>query len=104
MIYNEAAPPAGARVIVDPTNTTRRKAIPADATREELLVPVFRHGRCIYAEPTLAAIRDRARDQLGHLYAGTKRLLNPHEYPVGLEPGLFELKMALVFKNRPVAA
>jgi nicotinate phosphoribosyltransferase len=104
MIYNEYAPPSGTRMIVDPSNTTRRKAIPADAAREDLLVPIFRGGVLVYEEPTLADIKARAQAQLGQLHAGTKRLLNPHEYPVGLEPGLFELKTELIFKNRPVAA
>ena len=104
MIYNEYAPPGGARVIVDPSNTTRRKAFPADATSEDLLVPIFRGGVVVYDEPTLPDIKARARVQLGLLCAGTKRLLNPHEYPVGLEPGLFDLRTELIFKNRPVAA
>jgi nicotinate phosphoribosyltransferase len=104
MIFNECAPPDGTRVIVDPNNTTRRKAMPADATSEDLLVPIFRRGQLVYAEPPLDAIRTRTQTQLGQLYAGTKRLLNPHEYPVGLEPGLFDLKTDLIFKNRPVAA
>ncbi|MDO8545546.1 MAG: nicotinate phosphoribosyltransferase [Opitutaceae bacterium] len=103
MLFNENAPP-DARVIVDPANTTRRKAMPADATEEDLLVPVFRRGVLAYDEPALAGIRARAQAQLGRLYAGTKRLLNPHEYPVGLEPGLFELKTELIFKHRPIAA
>ncbi len=104
MIYNLAAPDPAARVIIDPTNTMRRKTIPPDAAREDLLVPVFRGGKAVYAEPTLAAIRTRAHDQLGHLHAGSKRLLNPHEYPVGLEPGLFELKTDLIQKSRPATA
>lgn len=104
MIYNTYAPPAGTRVIVDPNNSTRRKAMPADATAEDLLVPVFRSGGLVYEEPRLIDIRARAQAQLAQLYAGTKRLLNPHEYPVGLEPGLFELKTELIFKKRPVAA
>ena len=104
MIYNEYAPPSAARVIVDQNNPTRRKAIPADATSEDLLVPIFRGGALVYEEPVLAAVRARAQEQLARVHAGTKRLLNPHEYPVGLEPGLFELKTGLIFKHRPVAA
>jgi len=104
MLFNEATPPAGPRVLVDPNNPTRRKVIPADATAEELLVPVFRQGELVYREPALADTRARAAAQLAHLYAGTKRLLNPHEYPVGLEPGLAELKTTLILKNRPLAA
>ena len=104
MIYNEATPPVGTRVIVDPANPARRKAIPADATAEDLLVPIFRRGVLVYAEPALAEIRARAAVQLGRLYSGSKRLLNPHEYPVGLEPRLHDLKTALILKNRPIAA
>ena len=104
MIYNEQSPAPGAHVIIDPNNPARRKAIPADATREALLVPIFRGGKLVYGEPPLAAVRARAHEQLGHLYAGTKRLLNPHEYPVGLEPTLYQLRTDLIFKNRPVAA
>ena len=102
MIFNEAAPLANERMIVDPADVTRRKALPADSATEELLVPVFRAGECVYKEPTLEEIRARAREQLGFLYSGTKRLLNPHEYPVGLEPGLFELKTRLILENRGV--
>ena len=104
MIYNEFEPPTNARVIVDPQDTTRRKAMPADATREDLLVPIFRGGKLVYREPALGDIRARAQRQLAQLYSGTKRLLNPHEYPVGLEPGLFDLRTELIFRNRPVAA
>lgn len=104
MIYNEYAPPTGSRTIVDPNNSTRRKAMSADAKTEDLLVPIFRHGVLLYDEPPLADIRAHAQRQLGQLHAGAKRLLNPHEYPVGLEPGLFDLKTRLIFKARPVAA
>lgn len=104
MIYNVYAPPAASRILVDPNNNMRRKAIPADATTEELLVPIFQNGVLIYDEPPLVEIRARAQRQLAQLHAGSKRLLNPHEYPVGLEPGLFELKTKLIFKARPVAA
>ncbi len=102
MIYHEPAPSA-ARVIVDPNNPTRRKEMPATATREDLLVPIFRGGALVYAEPPLPAIRARTQAQLAMLHAGTKRLLNPHEYPVGLEPALSALKTDLILQHRPVA-
>jgi nicotinate phosphoribosyltransferase len=104
MIYNEGAPPTDARVIVDPNNSTRQKPIPAEASRQDLLVPVFKRGTLVYSEPTLAEIQTYAKTQLGYLHAGTKRLLNPHEYPVGLEPGLFDLRHDLILRNRPVEA
>lgn len=102
MIFNEGKPPAGPRVIVDPGNPLRQKAIPEDAAAQDLLVPVFRRGKLVYREPSLEEVRNRVQDQLAQLHPGLKRLLNPHEYPVGLEPGLFQLKMDLVARNRPV--
>lgn len=104
MVFDEAGPPPASHTIVDPNNTARRKAFPPDAVRETLLVPIFRAGRPVYAEPALADIRTRAQRQLACLHAGTKRLLNPHEYPVGLEPGLFELRTRLILERRAVAA
>ena len=95
--------PGDARVIVDPNNATRRKIIPDDAARDDLLVPIFREGSLVYDEPPLTAIQARTPAQLARLHAGTKRLLNPHEYAVGLEPGLFDLKTRLILKHRSTA-
>lgn len=105
MIVNEADRSGLlSRTLIDPRDVTRRKLIPGEATVEDLLVPVFRGGELVYVEPTLLHTRERAETQLRHLHAGIKRLLNPHEYPVGLEPRLHDLKMQLVLRNREVAA
>lgn len=98
MIFNEAAPPAPAapRVLVDPTGEFRRKTVPDDASAEDLLVPVFRRGRCVYDSPPPTASRARTLAQLRALHPGHKRLLNPHEFPAGLELGLHDLRAALV--------
>ena len=98
MIYDELAPPdaQAPRVVVDPANELRRKTIDADAVAEDLLVPVVRAGRRIGESPPLSDIRARTLAQLGSLHPSMKRLLNPHEYPAGLEIGLHELRMALV--------
>jgi len=108
MIFNEeirsgdvpAAPTS--RIIIDQTDIARRKSIPAAATHEDLLVPVFRAGRLVRENQPLEKIRARAQDQLAHLHAGTKRLLNPHEYPVGLDPALFDLRTRLILENRNI--
>jgi nicotinate phosphoribosyltransferase len=37
---------------------------------------------------------------LARFHFGIKRFINPHQYPVGLEEGLHELKTDLVLKAR----
>ena len=100
MVFDEETSPRDARSLVDPADITRRKGISAEAETEDLLVPVFRGGRLIYTQPTLASIRQRAQEQLALLHPSIKRLLNPHEYPVGLEPSLAELRTKLILERR----
>ncbi|HEY9787125.1 MAG TPA: nicotinate phosphoribosyltransferase [Candidatus Obscuribacterales bacterium] len=100
MIYNEDDPPGNESTIVDPLDMTRRKRIDQGTAFADLLVPVFRGGSQVYASPSLTAIRDYAREQLKGLHYTYKRLLNPHQYPVGLEKSLHELKTELILKER----
>ncbi len=87
-------------VIIDPLDPTRRKRIPAEATSEDLLVPIFRGGNCVYTPPPLETVRHRAQSGLARLSPGLKRFVNPHIYPVGLEQSLYDLKMQLILKAR----
>jgi nicotinate phosphoribosyltransferase len=96
-------PSAGDRAactIVDPMDPTRRKVIDPFAQHEDLLVPVFRGGRMAYTPPPLEAVRARVAEQLAGFHGGVKRFMNPHQYPVGLEEKLFDLKTDLVMKAR----
>jgi len=103
MIFDQEHPPEGQPVVIDPLDPTRRKKMPGDATREDLLVPVYRQGARVYETPTLAAIRDRAQRQLAAFHGGVKRFVNPHQYPVGLESGLHERKTQLILHARGAA-
>lgn len=86
--------------IVDPLDFTRRKHVVPGTAFEDLLVPVFRGGKRVYPEPALVDIRQRALDQLAMFHTGVKRFVNPHQYPVGLELGLHELKTKLILQAR----
>jgi nicotinate phosphoribosyltransferase len=99
LIYDEALGP-GERHLVDPADITRRKRISDAAEAEDLLVPIFDEGKLVYMPPPLAASRDRTRRQLARFHGGIKRFLNPHEYPVGLELRLHQLKTELMLKAR----
>jgi len=89
--------------MVDPTDLTRRRPIPAGENWEDLLVPVFREGRVVGPRPALEAVRARVQQQLKSLHPGIKRFVNPHAYPVGLEERLFDLKTRLMLEARGVA-
>jgi len=87
-------------VIVDPSDLTRRKRIPAKASSEELLVPVFRRGKLVYDAPSLVSIRERVQQQLASFHPGIKRFVNPHQYPAGLELSLHDFKTKLILQMR----
>jgi len=86
--------------IIDPADLARRKHFAADAPHEDLLVPVIRGGERVGSSPTLRETQQRKREQLEMFHPGIKRLVNPHEYPVGLEAGLHQLKTRLVLEMR----
>ncbi|HVV01907.1 MAG TPA: nicotinate phosphoribosyltransferase [Verrucomicrobiae bacterium] len=86
--------------IVDPVDNTRRKHFEPSAKWEDLLLPVFRRGKLVYEAPPLSEVRARVQTQLARLHPGIKRLVNPHEYPAGLELGLHELKTTLILQAR----
>lgn len=87
-------------ILIDPFDMTRRKSIPKETLFVDLLVPVFRKGKCVYKSPSLQDIRDVARKSLDGFHFGIKRMLNPHRYPVGLEKSLFDLKTELILRLR----
>ena len=100
MIFDVELGAPAAPTIVDPADLTRRKEFHAGTSFEDLLVPVFRRGKRVYDPPPLTAIRRRVADQLERLHSGVKRFANPHQYPVGLELGLFDLKTRLILEAR----
>ena len=104
MIYDLSLGAGDGDTIVDPTDPTRIKRVPAGAQSEDLLVAVVRGGRVVYEEPGIERARERARDQLQHLHPAVLRFLNPHEYPAGLERCLHELRTRLILDARGHAA
>jgi len=86
--------------MIDPLDFTKRRRFDAHADFEDLLVPIFAAGQCVYDKPDIHAIRARVQAQLAALHPGVKRLVNPHTYPVGLERHLHDLKTALILERR----
>jgi nicotinate phosphoribosyltransferase len=99
-IYDEKTNIEKGCTIVDPFDMTRRRRIEANISHTDLLVPVFRQGRQIFDVHTLENSQAYARNQIAGLHDTIKRFTNPHEYPVGLEKSLFDLKTDLILKLR----
>lgn len=100
MIFNIEDNLQGESVIVDPLDMTRRKRISAGCVFNDLLVPVFVNGRQVYKLPGLPQIKSFVAKQLESFHPTYRRILNPHQYPVGLEIGLHEMKTDLILKER----
>lgn len=100
VIWDELHPRPDQWTMVDPSDPTRRKDLPADTAAEDLLVPVLRAGSQVYTPPPLATVRARTQAQLALFHPGIKRFDNPHQYPVGLEQGLHARKTALILAAR----
>lgn len=86
--------------IIDPLDPTRHKHMPDGAESTDLLEPIMRDGVIVAPEPDIQASRARAASQLASLHPGIRRFVNPHAYPVGLEPRLHELRTHLVLAAR----
>ena len=98
MIYNELNLD-NSNEMVDPLDPTRRSELNTEES-VELLVPVVREGMVQYDRPNLHEIRQRAMDQRSQFHATHLRFDNPHEYRVGLESQLLELKTELATRLR----
>lgn len=62
---------------------------------ESLIQPVMRAGKRLYDSPPLAALRERARDQLARLPHGLRTLEKGPDYPVQVSAALRDLAKAV---------
>ena len=100
MVFDERGTLAEKTTMIDPYDFTRQRTFDPRHDYEDLLQPIFRRGKPCYKVPSLEETKRRAQHQLGLLHEGTKRFVNPHTYPVGLEKKLFDEKTALILKLR----
>lgn len=100
VIFDENLGFSNDRTIVDPLDPTRQKKLNDQLTYKDLLIPIFRQGELVYPLPALKDIRAYAQEEIGHLQTGIKRFINPHEYVVGMDQKLYDLKVSLIRKIR----
>lgn len=86
--------------MIDPYDFTRQRTFEQKHEHEDLLQPIFQAGKQSYVIPPIEETKQRVKQQLAQLHSGTKRFVNPHTYPVGLEKKLFDTKTALILKLR----
>lgn len=81
--------------------TERWKSMVIDHyTAKELLVPVFKDGKCVYHSPSVMEIQAYAREQLATFWDEYKRFSRPHIYKVDLSDELYELKKKMIEEIR----
>lgn len=100
VIYDSNHTPKEEWHVLDPLDPTREKLIAKDVPHTDLLVPIFRKGKLVYKQPSLQQIRQNTVDELSRFHPGVKRFLNPHQYIVGMEKWLYDLKIGLIKKIR----
>ena len=82
--------------IIDPLDSTRQKIMKKGMPSHDLLVPIFRAGKSVYQMPSLTDIHKRTQQELSRFHVGIKRFLYPHQYIVGMENSLYNLKIDLI--------
>lgn len=83
--------------LFDPDFTWKRKTVDNFVARE-LLVPVFKKGKCVYDSPSLDEIRAYCNEQVSTLWEEVIRFENPHRYYVDFSGKLWGIKQGLIEK------
>lgn len=81
-------------VMVDPLDATRRKKV--EGHFETLLKPLVIDGKVEDIDLSARKAQKRCIEQFALLDDSIKRFMNPHEYPCGIERGLFDRRNDMV--------
>ncbi len=87
-------------MIIDPFDPTKYQRVKKAWSSHDLLIPIFRQGKCLYDLPPLSSIRANTQKELGCFHKGIKRFIYPHEYVVGMEKAFYDLKVGLIKQIR----
>ena len=84
-------------LLFDPVETWKKtKMKPGTFTIREMMVPVFRDGKCVYESPSVMEMREYCIREQNTMWEETRRLVNPHEMYVDLSKKLYDMKMELL--------
>lgn len=82
------------------THSTRCDARKMEGEFETLLKPLVKAGKLEDVDLSARTARARCTQQLACLDDSIKRFMNPHEYPCGIERGLFKKRDEIVIATR----
>ena len=99
LLSDEPTPDGSDYVIFDPEHTWKRKTV-TNYYAIELLVPVFKKGKCVYTSPDTEKIRTYCAEQIEGLWDEVKRFENPHNYYVDLSQKLWNIKNDLLNEHK----
>ena len=86
-------------LLFDPQETWKKTLLaPGSYTMRELLVPVFKDGKCIYHSPKVMDIQKYCKEELATLWEESLRLEYPHRTHVDLSMPLWKMKNELLDK------
>jgi nicotinate phosphoribosyltransferase len=78
----------------------KKKAIPKQFRKKDLLIPIFKAGKCVYKSPALKRIREFAKKSLDSFSHSHLKFKNPKIFPVGMDSSVHELRKTLRRKSR----
>ena len=84
-------------LLFDPVEPWKKtKLAPGSYTLREILVPIFKNGKCVYESPKVMEIREYCNREKDTLWDETKRFINPHKVYVDLSRKLYDIKIQLL--------
>lgn len=98
-VYDETIDTTQPLTIFDPDHPWKKVTF-TDYEVKELLVPVFKDGKCLMEDyPSVSEIREYSKQQIDLLWDEMKRFEHPHLYYVDLSQKLWDIKKRLIEDN-----
>ena len=86
-------------MLFDPDSTWKKTRLEGGTYEmKEILVPIFKDGKCVYESPSTLEIREFCMKELKTLWEESRRLVNPQQVYVDLSDKLYDMKSALLEK------
>lgn len=83
--------------LFDPFATWKRMTLYSGKYNvKEILIPIFKDGKCVYKSPSVMEIQQYCKNELDTLWDEHKRFINPQTVPVDLSQKLYDLKQNMI--------